>query len=178
QTLQLSATLTDANGNVLTGRTVTWSSSNTSAATVSTSGLVTALAQGSATITATSEGQSGISSITVSPGSTVTLVGAGDIASCTSSGYEATANLLDGISGTVFTLGDNAYENGSTSDFANCYNPSWGRHKARTRPTAGNHDYNTSGATGYFGYFGASAGDPAKGYYSYDLGDWHVVVLN
>src|SRR6266436_4310111 len=80
----------------------------------------------------------------------VTLVGAGDIASCSSSGDEATANLLDQISGTVFTLGDNAYPNGSATDFANCYNPTWGRQKGRTRPVLGNHDYQTSGATGYF----------------------------
>ncbi len=178
QTLQLTATLRDASGNILTGRTVTWTSSNTSVATVSSSGLVTALAAGPATITATSEGQSGTAAITVTGGSTVTLVGAGDIASCSSSGDEATATLLDGIAGTVFTLGDNAYENGSTSDYTTCYNPTWGRHKARTRPTVGNHEYNTSGAAGYFGYFGAAAGDPAKGYYSYDLGEWHIVVVN
>ena len=106
------------------------------------------------------------------------LVGAGDIASCSSSGDEATAALLDGISGTVFTTGDNVYETGTASEFANCYAPSWGRHKARTRPSAGNHEYETAGASGYFGYFGAAAGDPLKGYYSYDLGTWHVVVLN
>ena len=106
------------------------------------------------------------------------LVGAGDIATCQSSGDEATANLLDGISGTVFTLGDNAYENGSAAEFADCYDPSWGRHKARTRPAVGNHDYQTPGASGYFGYFGAAAGDPAKGYYSYNLGEWHVISLN
>jgi hypothetical protein len=112
------------------------------------------------------------------PPSTVTLVGAGDIASCSSSGDEATANLLDGISGTVFTAGDNAYDSGTSTEFANCYDPTWGRHKARTRPSAGNHDYNTAGATGYYGYFGAAAGDPTKGYYAYDLGAWRIYVLN
>jgi hypothetical protein len=106
------------------------------------------------------------------------LVGAGDIASCSSTGDEATANLLDGISGTVFTAGDNVYENGTTTEFNNCYDPTWGRRKARTKPSAGNHDYNTAGATGYYGYFGAAAGDPTKGYYSYDIGSWHVVVIN
>src|SRR6266536_2029910 len=98
------------------------------------------------------------------------LVGAGDIASCSSTGDEATATLLDGVPGTVFTAGDNAYENGSDADYTNCYNPSWGRHKARTKPSAGNHEYNTAGASGYFTYFGAAAGDPSKGYYSYNLG--------
>ena len=106
------------------------------------------------------------------------MVGAGDIASCSSTGDEATANLLDGIAGTVVTLGDNVYDNGTITEYNNCYNPSWGRHKARTKPSAGNHEYNTPGAVGYYEYFGAAAGDPAKGYYSYDLGDWHIVVLN
>ncbi|HEY3312205.1 MAG TPA: DNRLRE domain-containing protein [Anaerolineales bacterium] len=106
------------------------------------------------------------------------LVGAGDIASCSSSGDDATANLLDSIGGTVFTAGDNAYESGTSSEFANCYNPTWGRVKARTHPVPGNHEYVTSGASGYYGYFGAAAGDPSKGYYSYNLGAWHVVMLN
>ncbi|WP_018348045.1 DUF7594 domain-containing protein [Longispora albida] len=111
------------------------------------------------------------------PGDPV-LVGAGDIATCGGAGDEATADLLDGIPGTVFTAGDNVYTNGTSTEFSNCYGPSWGRHKARTRPAPGNHDYNTSGATGYYGYFGASAGDPSKGYYSYNLGNWHIVVIN
>jgi len=107
----------------------------------------------------------------------VVFVGAGDIA--TGGGNdEATARLLDGIAGTVFTLGDNVYSNGTAAEFAERYEPTWGRHKARTRPVPGNHDYGTSGAAGYFGYFGAAAGDPTKGYYSYDLGDWHIVALN
>ena len=110
----------------------------------------------------------------------VVLVGAGDIASCPSTGDEATATLLDGIAGTVFTLGDNVYDNGTATEFTNCYGPSWGRAaiKSRTKPTSGNHDYNTAGATGYFGYFGAAAGDPTKGYYAYDAGAWRVYVLN
>src|SRR6266542_956780 len=106
------------------------------------------------------------------------LVGAGDIASCSSTGDDATAKLLDSISGTVFTIGDDAYENGSSSDFTKCYHPNWGRHKARTKPSAGNHEYQTSGATGYFNYYGTAGGEPGKGYYSYDVGDWHVIVLN
>jgi PKD repeat protein len=107
------------------------------------------------------------------------LVGAGDIASCASTGDEATANLLDGISGTVFTTGDNVYESGTTTEWNTCYDPSWGRHKARTRPSLGDHDHATgSPATEYFTYFGANAGDPSTGYYSYDLANWHIVVLN
>lgn len=114
----------------------------------------------------------------VADGAEAVLVGAGDIATCAGGGDEATAALLDAIAGTVFTVGDNAYPDGSTEDFADCYDPTWGRHRARTRPVAGNHDYRTPGAEAYFAYFGPAAGDPAEGYYSYDLGSWHVVVLN
>jgi hypothetical protein len=105
------------------------------------------------------------------------LVGAGDISN-SGSGDTATANLLDGIQGTVFTAGDNVYDSGTTTEFNTYYEPTWGRHKARTKPAPGNHDYNTSGATGYYNYFGASAGPSGRGYYSYDLGNWHVVSLN
>src|SRR5918994_7993957 len=104
------------------------------------------------------------------------LVGAGDIASCRSTGDEATAALLAGIEGTVATFGDNAYPRGTHANFAECYEPSWGQFKARTRPSPGNHE--TGGASAYFDYFGAVAGDPDKGYYSYDLGSWHVISLN
>jgi acid phosphatase type 7 len=106
------------------------------------------------------------------------LVGAGDISTCSNDNDEATARLLDAIPGSVFTAGDNAYPNGSPNDFASCYGPTWGRHLARTHPAVGNHEYTTAGAGGYFGYFGAAAGDPTKGYYSYDLGSWHVIALN
>ena len=112
------------------------------------------------------------------PAADPVLVGAGDIASCSSSGDEATANLIAAIPGTVFTAGDNAYESGTTSEFTNCYNPSWGRFKARTMPDPGNHEYNTAGGTGYYAYFGAAAADPSKGYYSYNLGAWHIIALN
>ena len=106
------------------------------------------------------------------------LVGAGDIASCDSGGDEQTAALLDTIEGTVFTLGDNVYPTGTAKQFLECYDTSWGRHKARTRPVPGNHDYRTPGAAGYFGYFGGAAGDPRTGYYAYDLGTWRVLVLH
>ena len=106
------------------------------------------------------------------------LLAAGDIASCASPGDEATAALLDRLGGTIATLGDNVYDSGAPQEFAICYHPSWGRHKSRTRPAAGNHDYGTAAAAGYFAYFGDAAGDPSKGYYSYDLGSWHIVVIN
>ena len=106
------------------------------------------------------------------------FVGAGDIAVCGSSGDEATAALLDGIAGTVYTLGDNAYEDGTLTEYNSCYGPSWGRHKARTQPVPGNHEYHTSGAAGYFDYFGAAAGQRGQGYYSYRLGEWFILALN
>ena len=116
---------------------------------------------------------------TTTPPADPVLYAAGDIASCSSTGDEATAAILNANQGgTVITLGDNAYEAGSSTEFTNCYDPTWGSAKPRTRPAPGNHEYGTAGAAGYFGYFGAAAGDPTQGYYSYDLGDWHVVSLN
>ena len=106
------------------------------------------------------------------------FVGSGDIGWCGSAGPEATARLLDQFAGPVFTTGDNAYPSGSLSDFENCYAPSWGRHLARTRPSPGNHDYETPGAEGYYRYFGSMAGAAGVGYYSFDLGEWHIVSLN
>ncbi|HZR29387.1 MAG TPA: metallophosphoesterase [Terriglobales bacterium] len=112
-------------------------------------------------------------------GSDPIFVGAGDVASCDDlAGAKATAKLLDSIPGTVFVAGDLAYPDGSAEQFANCYGPTWGRHKARTRPSPGNHEFHAGGATPYFNYFGEAAGDPKKGYYSYDLGAWHVIVIN
>ncbi len=109
---------------------------------------------------------------------TVFLVGAGDIASCASSGDEQTAALLDRLEGTVFTTGDNAYGRGTKWQFNNCYGPSWGRHKGRTRPTPGNHEYQTADAAGYFGYFGSAAGTPGRGWYAYNRGAWRIYALN
>ena len=106
------------------------------------------------------------------------LVGAGDIASCWYDHDEATAKLLDSIPGTVFTAGDNVYENGTPTQFKLCYEPTWGRHKARTRPSPGNHDYETPSGAGYYAYFGAVAGPAGRGYYSYDLGGWHIIAIN
>ncbi len=126
--------------------------------------------------------------LTAAPGvgqtATATLVGAGDIASCSQSNDSATARLLGNIPGTVYTLGDNAYPYGSAANFRNCYDPTWGNYKKRTKPSLGNHEYydenynSTTAAGPYFDYFGARAGARGKGYYSYDRGSWHIVVLN
>jgi hypothetical protein len=120
--------------------------------------------------------------LTAAPGAsktqTVTLVGAGDIAGCDFKTDRKTARLLGKIPGTVFTLGDNVYPDGTREQFRDCYDPTWGKYKKRTMPTAGNHDYHTAGAKPYFNYFGWRAGKPSRGYYSYDRGAWHIVVLN
>jgi uncharacterized protein YjdB len=174
---QFTATLKDRHGKTLSS-SAQWESNNTAVATVNASGLVKAVGTGSTTIQAKVRNLVAAASVTVAPQpASVVLVGAGDIASCTNND-EATAKLLDAIDGTVFTAGDNAYDNGSAADYSSCYDPTWGRHKSRTRPAPGNHEYNTTGATGYFDYFGSAAGDRSRGYYSYDLGAWHIVVLN
>ena len=106
------------------------------------------------------------------------LVGAGDISTCTNAGDSRTAALIEDIPGTVFTAGDNAYEDGTLEQFQDCYDPTWGAFLERTRPTPGNHEYRTAGAAGYFTYFGSRAGNPGEGYYAYDLGAWRIYALN
>ena len=106
------------------------------------------------------------------------LIAAGDIARCPGGAAGTTAALVATLPGTIAVLGDSVYERGTPEEYASCYEPTWGRHKSRTRPAVGNHEYLTPGASGYFSYFGAAAGEPGKGYYSYDLGAWHVVALN
>ena len=119
------------------------------------------------------------------------LAGAGDVARCypgedftafqppgPDNPATQTAQLLGAMPGaTVMAVGDNAYEFGSPADYAGCYQPTWGQFRDRTRPAPGNHEYLTPGAAGYFGYFGRRAAPPL-GYYSYDLGSWHVIVIN
>lgn len=116
--------------------------------------------------------------LTLGPPPVGVLLGAGDIATCPSAHDEATADLVESLPGTVFTAGDNVYPIGSTSDFDNCYEPSWGRFKERTRPIPGNHDYGTRAAAPYFAYFGPVAGMPGQGWYAYDLGTWRIYALN
>lgn len=107
------------------------------------------------------------------------LVAAGDIADCKSPGAAATAKLVEAIpNAVVATLGDNVYPGGAKKDFNNCYNTTWGKFKDRTYPAPGNHDYMQKNAGPYYEYFGAVAGGEGKGYYSYDVGTWHIIVLN
>lgn len=111
-------------------------------------------------------------------GSRPILIAAGDIATCGSAGTRATADLVTSIQGTVQTLGDNAYPDGSLRAFLACYNTTWGRFAYRTHADAGNHDWQTANAAGYFAYFGDRAGGTGHPWYSYALGTWHIVVLD
>ena len=107
-----------------------------------------------------------------------TVLAAGDVASCDGSGDEQTAALLDRLPGTILVLGDTVYDEASTKQLERCYRPSWGRHLDRTRPVPGNHDYDGKGASGYFDYFGPRAGERGQGWYSFDVGEWHLIALN
>ena len=119
------------------------------------------------------------------------MLGVGDIATCGVQGDEQTAHLVDSmlradsvakVNVEVFTLGDNAYPDGSASNFALCFTPSWGdtakRIMKKIHPAPGNHEHLSSGPAAYYQYFGSRAGPSTKGYYSYDVGEWHVIVLN
>ena len=193
-TSTITVTARDAFGNAVSGVTVTLAatgsgntltqpSGTTNGSGVATGTLSSTVAESkvvSATAGGTAISQTATVTVTT-PGTSVVFVGAGDIANCSSSDDEATAALINALpTAEVYTLGDNVYPNGTLNEFNNCYHPSWGAFKARTRPSAGNHDYNdpAGGAAGYFAYFGAAAGTPGQGYYSFDLGAWHVIVLN
>ena len=96
-----------------------------------------------------------------------------------------TVGLLNGVDA-VLPVGDDQYDCGGAAAYAQSYDPTWGIKKAITHPVPGGSDYLTSGGTdcpttpgaGYYSYFGSRAGDPTKGYYSYNLGQWHIIALN
>jgi len=119
------------------------------------------------------------------------MIGAGDIGVCGSRGDEATAAIVDSVlkadstakvEDIVFTLGDNAYPSGTTAQFKLCFGSSWGDSTKRImkwmRPALGNHEYLSDEGSAYFKYFGERAGQPEKGYYGYDVGEWRAIVLN
>jgi hypothetical protein len=111
----------------------------------------------------------------------VTVALAGNIARCTNSNDDLTAQLIDNMPATttVIALGDNALPSGRAVDYQTCYDASWGRFKARTYAVMGTHEYDSSTtADGAVAYFGANAGPAGKGYYSFNTGTWHVIVLN
>jgi hypothetical protein len=115
---------------------------------------------------------------TEAPGAEPIILAAGDIAGCGYQADEATARILDKNAGTVLAMGDTAYDDGRPVEFERCYSPTWGRHKDRTKPVPGNHEYDTPGAAGYFDYFGDAAGKRGEGWYVFDLGDWRLYALN
>jgi hypothetical protein len=130
-------------------------------------------------------GSGWLQGLSLAPAADPVLVGAGDISKCGTDYDELTAELLDNIDGTVATFGDDAYSQGTLKQFTDCYGPTWGRHKDRTFPSPGNHEYYTSGAAGYYTYFGNRASPldanctiGCKGFYSYSLGAWHIISLN
>jgi hypothetical protein len=109
----------------------------------------------------------------------VDVLAAGDIADCASDGDETTAALLGQLNGTILAIGDTVYGTPDLADYEQCYAPSWGVYKDRTRPTTGNHEYTVAGAAGYFSYFAAQAGAPGQGYYAFDLGNnWRAYAIN
>jgi hypothetical protein len=106
------------------------------------------------------------------------VAGAGDISLCSTDEDTYTAALLANINGDVITFGDNTQLDGTAEEFAECYDPTWGLYKYKTHPSPGNHDYHTLEALPYYDYFGSAAGEVGKGYYSYDIGYWHLIALN
>lgn len=106
------------------------------------------------------------------------MLAAGDVGSCEGSGDEQTGALLDRLPGTILLLGDTVYDRATARQYERCYRPGWGRHLDRTRPVPGNHDYGVKGAAGYFDHFGPRAGERGQGWYSFDVGGWHLIGLN
>jgi hypothetical protein len=106
------------------------------------------------------------------------LLAVGDIGSCDGETDEAVASLASSLPGSIALLGDIAYPDGTTENFESCFEPAWGPMRPRLHPAPGNHEYETPEASAYFAWFGAAAGQPGQGWYSWDLGAWHLVALN
>lgn len=106
------------------------------------------------------------------------LLAVGDIGTCSARDDEAVAEVVGTRPGPVLLLGDIAYPSGTSEQFAECFDPAWGRFRSRLRPAPGNHEYASADAGGYFDYFGDAAGERGKGWHSFDVGAWHVVALN
>ena len=114
---------------------------------------------------------------TFPPGATV-LLAVGDIGTCDDTNDDAVAGLAARLPGAIALLGDDVYPDGGLPDYQECFDPAWGPLRARIHPAQGNHDFESADASGYYDYFGAAAGTPGQGWYSYQLGTWHVIVLN
>jgi hypothetical protein len=138
---------------------------------------LTAVCGGSGSGTAAQRSE--VAPITAGTQPVVTMLAAGDVGDCYGTGDEATAALLaERPDDPIFALGDLAYESGTTQEFANCFAPTWGAHTARIYPVPGNHEYLQPGADPYYAYFSTRAGPYGLGYYSFDLGAWHLIALN
>jgi hypothetical protein len=111
-------------------------------------------------------------------GQTIVVAAVGDIGLCGSAAVEQTARLAEGIDGQILLAGDLAYPQGSATDFLRCFDPWWGGFRRRWRPSPGNHEYETPGATAYFQYFGIAAGTPGRSFYAFRAGDWLVLMLD
>jgi hypothetical protein len=164
-----------ASGDTAPAGSVTWSSSNPGVFQVDAAGVVRSVAPGEAILQGVSGGVTAEQDITVTP---PVLVGTGDIGSCIAIRDDETGRMLDSIAGVVFTTGDNDYSDVTPAPaYGVCYPSSWARHLPRTRPAPGEDDRRDGTLDAYYGFFGAAAAPPL-GYYSYDLGTWHIVVLN
>jgi hypothetical protein len=162
-------------GDTLSGSAVAWSSSNPGVLSVDAAGLVRGVGSGAATLRGSSDGVIAEQQMTVTR---PVLVGTGDIGSCLSIRDDDTGRLLDSIAGVVFTAGDNDYSDATPAPaYGVCYPSSWARHLPRTRPAPGEDDLRNGTLDDYYDFFG-SVSAPPLGYYSYDLGSWHIVVMN
>jgi hypothetical protein len=178
---QLVATVTGPEGPIaVEPGAVRWATTNSAILVVDpTTGIATARAWGEAKVVATYAGVADVAAIAVDP----VVLAAGDVSECRPPTVEddKTAAILDTLPGLVLALGDLAYPDGTLQQYTapGCYDSSWGRHKARTRPVPGNHEYQSSPtAAGYFNYFGALAGESGKGWYAFNVGSWRVYALN
>jgi hypothetical protein len=169
------AKFVSARGDTVRADSVTWSSTDPTIASVDATGLVRARRTGGVAIRGVAGKDTARQSITVTD---PVLVGAGDMGSCSSDRDEATGVLVDSLAGTVFTAGDNDYSDAvPVPAYGVCFSTSWGRFKTRLRPAPGDDDLRDSTLDDYYAFFGAIA-HPPLGYYSYDLGTWHIIVLN
>jgi hypothetical protein len=112
------------------------------------------------------------------PASATVLLAVGDIGTCDDTNDDSVAELAKQLPGAIALLGDDVYPDGGLADYERCFDPAWGPLRARIHPAQGNHDFESSDASGYYDYFGTAAGTAHEGWYSYDLGTWHVIVLN